>query len=175
LEEEPAKIGRLKEMLRVVGETLMGIRRISRDLRPLMLEDLGLIPALQSLIRAAREGIGSIPHIHLEVSQEPVSLSPEHELAIYRIIQEALNNIRKHAEATGVQVRLVFGIEGVTFEIEDNGKGFQLPKSLAEFTQCGNFGLMGIQERVWSLGGKLSIQSDAGRGTSICIKIPNIS
>jgi len=170
-ETEPQKLERLRELQRVIGETQKGLRRIIRDLRPLILEDLGLIPALQALLRGLREGPQAVPHVHFELEGEPVPLSSEHELAFYRITQEALNNIRKHSGATGAQVKLAFRGDRVVLEIEDNGHGFQVPPSIADFSQYGHFGLMGIQERVWALGGELLIESGS-RGTRLCIETP---
>lgn len=170
-ETEPQKLERLSELQRVIGETQKGLRRIIRDLRPLILEDLGLIPALQALLRGLREGPQAVPHVHFELEGQPVPLSSEHELAFYRITQEALNNIRKHAGATGAQVKLSFQKDLVVLEIEDNGNGFQVPPSISDFSQYGHFGLMGIQERVWALGGELLIESSS-RGTRLCIETP---
>jgi signal transduction histidine kinase len=171
-ESEPTKLNRLKKLQAVMGETLKGIRQISRDLRPLMLEDLGLIPALQHLVSAIRQGEGALPHAQLEVQGECASLTAEQELAIYRITQEALTNVRKHASAMGVLVKVAFEDEQTLLEIADNGIGFEMPESLAELTQRGSFGLMGIQERTWAMGGNLSIQSSPSQGTKIDISIP---
>ncbi len=171
-ESEPVKLNRLKELQALIGKTLEGIRQISRDLRPLMLEDLGLIPALQNLVSALRQGEGALPHAQLEVHGEPGSLTPEQELAIYRITQEALNNVRKHARAARVLVKVVFESERVILDIADDGTGFEPPESLALLTQRGRFGLLGIQERVWAMEGSLSIGSSPNQGTEISITIP---
>jgi signal transduction histidine kinase len=171
-EKEPVKVERLNELQGVLRDTLKGLRRITQDLRPLMLEDLGLIPALHALVRDLREGDRGVPHTHFEVMGEPFEIPIEHELAIYRVTQEALNNVRKHADATGVHVKLFFRQDKVLLEIEDSGKGFQVPDSLADFAQSGHFGLMGIQERVGALEGKLSIQSSKDKGTRVCIETP---
>jgi signal transduction histidine kinase len=94
------------------------------------------------------------------------------ELALYRITQEALSNVRKHARATGVRVDLAFLPGRVELEIADDGEGFAVPASLAELGQRGCFGLMGIQERVWALEGDLSIRSETGQGTRLSVSIP---
>ena len=171
-ERDPQRQERLTELQSVVTDTLKGVRQISRDLRPLMLEDLGLVPALQDLLRAARHGEGALPHTSFDVSGEPIHLHPDQELALYRISQEALTNIRKHAQATGARLELTFETDRVCLEISDDGLGFHVPASLAELTQRGSFGLMGIQERVWAMGGTLEIHSAPGEGTSVCAVMP---
>lgn len=171
-ETEPERLEQLAEMQSVVGDTLAGVRQISRDLRPLILEDLGLVPAIKALVQVSRRGEGAIPHARFEVSGEPVQLSIEQELALYRITQEALTNVRKHASPTGVMVDLTFTPSGVQLEISDDGTGFDVPANLAELAHQGSFGLMGIQERVWGVGGSLSIQSTPEQGTRLCVTIP---
>jgi len=173
-ESDPERQARLAELQTLVSDTLRGLRQISRDLRPLVLEDLGLIPALRTLVRAAREGVGAVPHARLEVSGPPVILEAEQELALYRITQEALTNIHRHARATGVRVDLSFDSLTVRLDISDDGQGFEVPGSFNEFAQRGSFGLMGIQERVWAVGGTLSIQSAPGQGTRLAVTMPII-
>lgn len=171
-ENDPARLQRLGVIQKMVGETLTGIRQISRDLRPLVLEDLGLIPALQALVRSARQGPGAVPHIKLEIPADPIRLNPQQELALYRITQEALTNARKHAQPTGMRVSLQVDQASIQLEIDDDGLGFQVPESLSELAQRGCFGLMGIQERVWEMGGKLQITSYPGTGTCLQISMP---
>lgn len=169
-EPDPQQHKALDELRTVVVDTLQGIRQISRDLRPLILEDLGLIPALQTLVHSP--GGASTLQATFEVSGTSRALSSAQELALYRMTQEALNNIRKHAEANRVWVRLAFEANRVCLTIRDDGRGFKLPTTLVELTQQGRFGLMGIQERIWALGGKLSIQSSPDHGTLVEIELP---
>lgn len=171
-ENDPERKARLAELQVMATDTLGGLHQISRDLRPLVLEDLGLIPALRTLVRAAREGEGAVPHVKLEVSGQPITLGAEQELALYRITQEALTNIRKHARATGVRVELAFTDSTVRLDVSDDGRGFEVPASLNELAQRGSFGLMGIQERVWAVGGSLSVKSAPGRGTRVTVTLP---
>lgn len=158
---------RIEQMLE---HTIQGVREISRDLRPLMLEDLGLVPALRALLesRSAEAGL----EVQLRVEGETTSLRADTELALYRITQEALTNAGKHADASTVQVELAFDPEVLRLTIEDDGAGFQQPSSLAHLAQAGSFGLMGIQERVWAIGGQLSLNSSPGRGTRIEVSVP---
>jgi signal transduction histidine kinase len=168
-EENPEDLKRLNELQETVEETLRGVRQISRDLRPLALEDLGFIPALQAQVNSAQEnGL----RVQLIVRGQPDKLSPDQELALYRIAQEALTNARKHAQATQIDVLLLFEDESLQLEIIDNGMGFDVPPSLTELAQHGNFGLLGIQERVWAVGGALDIISSPEKGTRLHIKVP---
>jgi signal transduction histidine kinase len=168
-EANPEDLKRLSELQDTVEETLRGVRQISRDLRPLALEDLGFIPALQAQVNMAEEG-GL--QVQLTVQGQSYKLLPDQELALYRIAQEALTNARKHAKATRIEITLLFKSEFVQLEIVDNGVGFSVPPSLMELAHHDNFGLLGIQERVWSVGGSLEISSSPGEGTRLHIQVP---
>lgn len=170
-ETDPQKKQQLCMLYDMVHQTLQGVRRISQDLRPMVLDDLGFVPAVQMLVRAAHEGQGGVPHVNLEVNGEACLLPPAHELALYRIVQEALNNIRKHASATSLEVTITYQPDRVSLEIEDDGVGFSVPASFTELVSAGNLGLMGIQERVWAVGGMLSVESEIGRGTVLRISV----
>lgn len=170
-ETDPARQTRLAELQAMVVETTREVRQISRDLRPLILEDLGLIPALKTLIREPHTG--PAPAVQMEVTGQPVNLSSAQELAIYRIAQEALTNAVKHARASQVMVRLGFVQGRVSLSISDDGAGFEVPASLTHFAQHNSFGLLGIQERARALGGTFEIQSRPGRGTCLNVILPN--
>jgi len=171
-ESDPAQRKRLDELQEMVTDTLSGVRQINRDLRPLLLEDLGLIPALRQLVGQIHEGVGAIPHAKLEAPPEPIHLDPEQELALFRIAQEALTNVRKHARATGAKITLTRDSNEVGLIIADDGEGFVVPATLNELAQEGSYGLMGIQERVWAVGGRLTIKSEPGKGTQITVVLP---
>jgi signal transduction histidine kinase len=171
-ESDPARLAQLVELQSMILETLDGVRQISHDLRPSLLEDLGLIPALHTLVGKLREDGLSAAQVTFEVSGQPTPLNPEQELVLYRISQEALANIRKHTRATGVQVKLAFKPDAVQLDIRDNGAGFSVPGSMTDLVRHGRFGLMGIQERVWSVGGEVSIRSAPGAGTQLSATIP---
>jgi signal transduction histidine kinase len=162
----------MTELQTMVAETLQGLRHISQDLRPLALDDLGLIPALRTLVRAAHSGAGAVPQAEFHVSGQPAPLTPEQELAMYRITQEALTNIRKHARATGARVNLTFETAAAWLEVVDDGIGFDVPASLVSLTQNNHFGLMGMQERAWAAGGTLSVQSTPGKGARLRVTVP---
>ena len=171
-EDDPRRRAQLEELHTMVDATVDGVRQISRDLRPLILDDLGLVPALRMLVRGQREGEGAVPSVRLDVTGTPVQLTPEQELALYRITQEALNNVRRHAHATSVSVTLAFQIHAVQLDVTDDGRGFTLPTEIAELAQTGHFGLMGIQERVWAAGGTLVVNAGQDRGVHISVMIP---
>ncbi len=171
-EPDPQKQKQLFSLHTMIGETLQGVRLISQDLRPMILDDLGFVPALQMLVRAAHEGQGAVPHVSLEVDGEVTALPSGVELGLYRIVQEALTNVRKHARATSVQVKLKYQSDSISLAIVDDGIGFLVPASFTELVQAGNLGLMGIQERVWAVSGTLNVASPNGQGTAITISVP---
>jgi signal transduction histidine kinase len=170
-ETDPQRKEQLGMLHAMTHKTLQGVRRISQDLRPMMLDDLGFLPAVQMLVRAAHEGPGGVPHVDFEVKGDRRLLAPAHELALYRIIQEALQNVRKHAHATRLLVKIAYQTNLVCLEITDDGLGFAVPASFTELVQAGNLGLMGIQERVWAVGGTLNIDSRVGKGTEIKVSL----
>jgi signal transduction histidine kinase len=99
-------------------------------------------------------------------------LSPEAELLLFRIVQEALRNVGKHAHATIAQVTIEFGERDVNLTITDNGSGFPIPDNLGNLTYGGKLGLVGMRERAQLLGGTLKIDSAPGRGTTITVNAP---
>jgi len=161
----------LAELQQLTEHTMRELRRMTHDLRPLYLEDLGLIPALETL---AREIQAQHPPLQVEVlTQGPVRrLDPAHELALYRVAQEALRNIVRHAEATWAQVRLLFGPHQVRLEVQDNGRGFRVPESPAEFAPQGHYGLLGMYERAEIIGARLSLHAEPGQGTRVVLVLP---
>lgn len=162
----------LRALSAMVRQTLQGIRRLIQDLRPLYLEELGLVPALEALVQStAGEGL----EISLEVSGEERRLSPDVELAVYRIAQAALSNVVRHARARHARLHLEFGLEGVTLTVEDDGQGFEPPEFPGELALRGHFGLMGMYERAARLGGHFSIHSAPGQGTRIVVFLPSRS
>lgn len=146
------------------------IRRFSQELRISILEDLGLVPAVKSLAADFTENYG-IP-VQIEVNGEPRKLADEAELMLFRIIQEALSNVRKHSEATEALVLINFTGEQTKVNIRDNGRGFEIPSSISDLASTGNLGLVGIQERTQLLGGTFDIYSQPGQGTNLTIIIP---
>jgi two-component system sensor histidine kinase DegS len=144
------------------------LRRTSLDLRPSVLDDLGLVPALRWLVdHMGREsGINT----RIRVNGEKRKLSPQAEVAIFRVTQEALNNIKRHSKAKEARVTLEFDKEFFKVKIEDNGQGFRPPQKLERLAASGKLGLIDMQQRIGLLGGTLKIRSKPGEGTSLLIK-----
>ncbi len=174
LEEDPADArARLGEVRAMVTGAIASVRQFSRDLRPLTLEDLGLVAAMQYLVNqlSQSENIEAT----LEVNGEVDGLSSDMEVAIYRILQETLNNVRKHARASQVKVVAQFSKSQIKLTVRDNGRGFEVPEALTDFANDGNFGMMGLQERAQLFGGNLSVQSAPNQGTIIRMVMPRRS
>ncbi|MBX2999009.1 MAG: sensor histidine kinase [Caldilineaceae bacterium] len=162
---------RLRELRPLIGETIGGIRRQIQNLRPLYLEDLGFVPALEMLVQqiAARCGLVG----DFEVSGAPQRrLPPAVEVSGYRIVQEALQNVANHAGASWVHVELIFDPAGITLCIEDDGRGFTMPEQVHHLAQESHYGLLGMQERVRLHKGELHIESEIGEGTRITARLP---
>jgi two-component system sensor histidine kinase DegS len=156
----------LIDFKKIVRQSLVEIRGIIYDLRPMALDDLGLIPALEKYIEVYKE------HNRLLVSliligktDRNMRLSSTMEIALFRIIQECLNNIKKHSKATNVKIKIEFLLHKITLVVEDDGIGFIVNEDL--FKNKNNFGLLGMQERLSLLDGSLNIISTIGNGTKI--------
>jgi two-component system sensor histidine kinase DegS len=150
-------------------QTIDDIRRICINLRPAALDNLGLIDSLRLIV-------DNINTEHTICSQFLIDgtehkLSPQAEVMIFRVVQEALNNIKRHSNATKAVVAVKFDNECLTITINDNGKGFHIPKTLDMLATKRKFGLIGMQQRIISLNGTFRIYSRPGEGTSILIKI----
>ena len=149
------------------------IRRICRDLRPSALDHLGFVPSIRWLVDSFREETG----IEVAFSSEGDSqeITPDVSTALFRIVQESLNNIRRHAKATKLTVRLKFTDSNVAITIQDNGNGFALPEHISSLGTKGKFGLIGLHERAQSIGARLEIETRPGYGTEIKIAMENDS
>ncbi|MGQ9767697.1 MAG: ATP-binding protein [Anaerolineae bacterium] len=170
-ENPPVETRALRELKTAVDDILQGVRRFSRDLRPSTLDDLGLLPTLEGLAASLTEK-DSIP-TRLYVTGERRRLAPETELVLFRIVQEALNNVKKHAGATQATVTVKFADDMVEMTVQDNGKGFTLNVSVEELAVSGHLGLIGMRERARLVGGDLSIQTQPGRGAKVTVKVPS--
>jgi len=157
----PEPVATIREL---VGTALEDVRRLTVELRPPALDDFGLGPALERLtsMTAKRSGID----IQLSV-RSPVSLPADQETALYRIVQEALTNVVKHAEAQSVSIIVMPTGSSIRTVIEDDGKGFD-PAAVRE----GALGLVGIRERVGLLGGRFELHSAPGAGATLMVELP---
>jgi signal transduction histidine kinase len=167
-----AAAARLDELRAMAADLIQEVRRFSRNLRPIYLEDLGLIPALEMLTRDANGSNNGTLITSFSVTGASLRLKPEREIALYRIVQEALNNVAAHARAARVDVSVAFTEEEIAVTIADNGAGFYIPDRPGELAEAGHYGLLGMRERAELAGGWLSIESQPGRGTTIEIHLP---
>lgn len=158
-------VDKLRGMQTTLDHTVAATRRISSDLRPIMLDDLGLVPAAEWLVQnfSARSGIAC----ELGVPEE-LDLDDPYATAIFRILQESLTNISKHAQATKVTVSITEQEGVVTLEVRDNGMGFVTGAP----RKPNSFGLIGLRERAQLLDGEAEIRSIPGQGTHILVRIP---
>jgi signal transduction histidine kinase len=160
----------LRELRKMVTLTIDGVRKTSRDLRPTVLEDLGMVPALQYLVNelAQQDTID----VSLNVEGNPDELPPGMDVAIYRIVQEALVNIRRHAHASHAKVDAQFLDDEIVISVQDDGIGFDVPDETTDLISMGGLGLMGLEERAQLFGGQMSVTSQAGQGTTVCVLLP---
>jgi len=145
------------------------IRKLSRDLRPSILDDIGLLPALAWLVNQLErdDGIKS----KLVLNGEERKLSAEADVIIFRIVQEALNNVRRHSKATRATVTMEFAPQAVKLRVRDNGEGFKIPTKMGKLTFEGKLGLVGMQQRANLLGGTFDIQSEPRKGTTVLVEL----
>lgn len=153
-----------------INNIIADVRRLSQDLRPPALDRLGLLPALEWLASDISKRSG----IHVEITVKGVSrrFSPEIELVLFRVAQEALRNTLRHSEATGADLVVEFGEKVITITVKDNGKGFYIPETTGDLVKQGRLGLAGMQERIQLVGGSLKISSKSGKGTVVTIEAP---
>lgn len=160
----------VSEVRNVIDQSIKELRRVIVDLHPPDLGELGLLGALQQNLESFKNVTGIAYSFQIEGTT--VSLPPTSEVAVYRVTQEALANVRKHAQATKVNVILRFEGDELRVAIRDNGKGFDPSEVLSNARSAGRVGLLGMKDRVETLGGTIAIDAAAGKGTSITITIP---
>jgi signal transduction histidine kinase len=171
LDTEPEAFAALEEIQTLTEQTIQDLRRVVRALRPLYLEDLGLVAALRMLAQETTERTGfSIEFTHTGVERR---LSPDTELALYRIAQEGLSNVLRHAKATKTVLNISYKSDRISMSVADDGAGFVVPESPAEFAPSGHFGLLGIHERAELISARLEIRSSRGEGTRLEISLPS--
>lgn len=160
----------LEETWQLTEQTIKGVRVFSQDLRPSVLDDLGLVPAVEWL--ADRMGKHPVIKTQCQAYGKIKRLPPDRELALFRIVQEALNNIGKHSEASLVVINITFQSDKLVISLRDNGKGFNPPLTLSEASKKGQLGIMGMKERSQLFQGKLEIYSQPGQGCTVIIEMP---
>lgn len=158
----------LTEIRDEIAVAIEGIRRFARGLRPPALDELGLVPALEAHARTLAESAGL--DIQIESSLPDGALAPAAELGLYRIVQEALSNVVRHAAAGEARVHLSREHGAIVAVVEDDGAGFPVDEVMA--ADASGLGLFGMQERAAYLGGTVTIRSHPGRGTQVRAEVP---
>lgn len=153
-----------------VKDTINEVRYFSHHLRPAILDDLGLMPAVDWLLDEVEREYRI--KASLIVTGKPLRFIPDAEIGIFRIIQEAVNNVVRHSGATLVQVKLCFGDHEVVASIRDNGRGFKVPAVISDLARKGKLGLAGMEERVNLLRGRLLLSSEPDHGSLVEVSFP---
>ena len=148
-------------------QIVTNLRNLIGGLRPPALEELGLIPALQTEV----ENISEVK-VNLKIEGDQRRLPELTELILFRTTQEALRNVCRHSQAEWVDVSVQFNPNTVILQVQDNGIGFEPPTPLADLSLSNHYGLIGIQERVNSVGGTLNINSTLNKGTILTVSLP---
>jgi len=160
---------RLDDSIHLVDETMASIRGIMSDLRPPELDQMGFVQAVSQCCKE----FSDITKIFLDFEVhgvDNIKLSPVAEVNLYRVLQEALNNIQQHAEASKVRVRFVGSFPSVILRVEDNGRGFDTDQ--AQDAADGHMGLRNMEERMRLLGGTMRVRSAPGAGTQLVFEVP---
>lgn len=162
----------LNELKDSVVRSLKDIRRFIFDLRPMALDDLGLVPTLEQFISGFKKRTG-VP-VYVSVEGERVSLSPDHELAVFRVIQEACNNAIKHADPSAVHIFVKYDEHKnrLSIVVKDDGRGFNLEEIRRNYGSLKKLGLKSMEERVRLAAGEFEIVSDQGSGTVVSYWVP---
>ena len=168
-EADPTMTEAIQELLDMSRSTIQAVRRYSRDLRPSVLDDLGLLAALEMVVEdAGRQLPGGA---RLQVTGTPRRLDGPVELALFRIAQEALRNVEKHGNATSATVEMDFRGAEIRLSVTDDGKGFSPDNKMSDLIRTGKLGLVGMKERAELVGGILELRSAPGRGTQVVVSV----
>jgi len=174
ISSEPGLSATASEYLERVRETadsaLEGVRRFSQNLRPSILDDLGLLASVEWLAAGMHTDDGIKAKVHIIGIKYRLTMNKE--LTIFRIVQEILNNIRRHSDASSTEITIDFGDDAITIIISDDGQGFHMPERTSDLLTSGKLGIMGMRERTRLLDGTLIIQSEVGKGTIITLRVP---
>lgn len=159
---------RLSRMIAQLGNH---VRDVTAELRPSMLDNIGLVPALRwhaGQFETMHPGVTVI----VDVEDDLERLPAEAEIALYRVCQESLNNVAKHASASEVHINLLQKFDVVTLSVRDNGIGFETERWTGALVPHGGYGILGMRERVADLGGQFEVESRRGQGTEVWVSLP---
>lgn len=168
---EPEQRSELESAQTAIQQVIQDLRATAKELRPPTIMDFGLERAIRSHAEEFREKYPNLS-IHLTLTSDRQLLAEGMRLALFRIYQQALMNVIRHANANNVKVRFIMDAEEVTLEIEDDGQGFTVPNRWVMLTRQGHFGLAGAAERIETLGGYFRVFSEPGKGTRLVARIP---
>lgn len=170
-ERAPADaVEELDRALTLLDDGLAGIRGVTQDLRPALLDDIGLAPALKALAEASADRFGYA--VSCDVPATLPRLGDDADLTLYRALQEALSNVARHAGATHVRVSVATGARAVRLVVQDDGAGFGVGMDVAALERAGHLGLVGMHERLAALGGRLDVRTAAGGGAVVTAEVP---
>lgn len=160
----------LSSLKDAVTATFQKVREFIFDLRPMMLDDLGLIPTLKRYVQDF-ESKSSLA-CNLVITGREQRLPPHAEVTVFRVIQSLLNNVREHANATHVEINLDLGPDGLKASVEDDGSGFDVAEAMAATHQRKTMGIITMIEQVEMLGGEIQLDSSIGHGTKVQLNLP---
>jgi signal transduction histidine kinase len=167
---QPDTANRLDHVLGLIDTGIRSIRNVTNDLRPSLLDDLGLLPALRSLVADFSERSGIRTDLAVPAALPP--LSREAELALFRALQEALSNVLRHANAGTVDVGISISAEGLLLQVSDDGRGLPAGMTSERLELQGHMGLSGMRERITALGGRVRIRPNDGAGALLEVLVP---
>lgn len=160
----------LNDSMGILDKILQRVRDLSLDLRPSLLDDLGLVPAVRWYVERQAQRAGLVAEV--EAERLPQDLGPDLSVACFRIVQESITNILRHAKATKIHVALRQTDQYLDLCIKDDGIGFRVRETSATVAGRSTLGLLGMQERAQALGGQVTIQSLPDRGTEVRVRMP---
>lgn len=170
IERAPEKaMAEVEHMKSMIKNSLNDVRRFIFDLRPMSLDDLGLVATLNRYVENTKSRVSF--DLTLDLRGRDVPLSKETEITVYRIVQEAVNNARKHAAASLVRIKIEFQTGELRVSIRDNGKGFDVAQIRSSYSTRESLGLISMMERAELLGGLLEVQSASGKGTLVNFRL----
>ena len=167
---EEAIRARVAGLVEIADRSLQDVRQLSRLLRPQMLDDLGLVPTLGWLARTLREGTGLAVQVTTSGMEERVH--PDLETALYRLVQEALTNVARHAQASSAEVTVRRAPDRLFLSVRDQGRGFDPGRVLAAEGEDPGGGVRGMRDRVELFGGRFELRSAPGAGTTMEVELP---
>jgi signal transduction histidine kinase len=165
----PDTAAHIDGLLQMARDTLRSVRRFSRDLRPAVLDDLGLVAAIEMVVEETSGRLSK--GAQLKVLGEPRRVDRTIELALFRIAQEALRNVERHAGAASAHVKLSFQGDEIALSVSDDGSGFSPPRNLAQLARRGSLGLLGMKERAELVGGRFDLRSSPGLGSELTVTV----